>query len=55
MEKEQERVISERPPEKATHIEHITWAERIIEAEKKRKKAEEDAKRVHHGVGVGEG
>ena len=48
-------MISERPPEKATHIEHITWAERIIEAEKKRKKAEEDAKRVHHGVRVGGG
>ena len=53
--KEQERVISERPPEKATHIEHITWAERITEAEKKRKQAEEDPKRVHHGVGVGGG
>ena len=55
VEKEQERVISERPPDKATHIEHVTWAERITEAEKKRKKAEEVAKRVHHGVGVGGG
>ena len=55
VEKEQERVISERPPEKATHIEHVTWAERITEAEKKRKQVEEDAKRVHHGVGVGGG
>ena len=50
MEKEQERVISERPPEKATHIEHIIWAERITEAKKKRKKTEKDAKRVHHIV-----
>ena len=55
VEKEQERVKSERPPEKATHIEYVTWAERITEAEKKRKQAEEDAKRVHHGVGVGGG
>ena len=43
-------MISERPPKKATHIEHMTWAERITEAEKKSKQAEEDAKRVHHGV-----
>ena len=53
--KEQERVISEIPPEKATYIEQVSWAERITEAKKKRKKAEEDAKRVHHGVGVGGG
>ena len=55
VEQEQERVISNRPPEKATHIEHVRCAARIMEAEKKRKKAEEDAKRVHHGVGVGGG
>ena len=55
MEKEQERVISERPTGKATHIEHVTWAKRNIEAEKKRKKAEENAKRVHYGVRVGGG
>ena len=52
VEKEQERVISERPLEKATHIEHVMWAERITEAERKRKKVEEDAKRVQQGVGV---
>ena len=54
-EKKQEKVISGRPPEKATDIEYVTWAERITEAEKKRKKAKEDAKRVHYGVGVGGG
>ena len=48
-------MIFERPPEKATRIEHVTLAERIMEAEKKRQQAEEDAKRVHHGVGVGGG
>ena len=41
VEKEQDRVISEKPPAKAMHIEHVTCAERITEAEKKRKKAEE--------------
>ena len=45
-------MISARLPEKATHIEHVMWAERITEAEKKRKKAEEDEKRVYFGVGV---
>ena len=55
VEQEQERVTSKRPPQMATYIEHVIWAERIMEAEKNRMKAEEDVKRFHHGVGVGGG
>ena len=48
-------MIAERPPEKAIHIEHVTWVERITEAEKKMKEAKEEARRVHYGVGVAGG
>ena len=55
LEKAKQRLAEEKPGDKSTLVETITWAKMASEADKKQKKAVEEVGSAYQGVGIGSG
>ena len=55
LEKEKQRLAEEKPRDKSTPVEIITWVQMASEAEEKQKKAVEEVGSAYQGVGIGSG